>query len=1521
MPEPQKNIFDQFDDSTAQPQTQNIFDQFDGEQPLPGSVTIKGKSSTLLSGTIKQIGKNIQSPYSNFAKATSLPTPVKKLAEWLDLPLKSMTGAGIAAGMSLGSAIESAKKGETGTAILEAGLGVGEAGLGMLNVVPGAAPVMQAFNVGGKALEEVSPKGSEVVNYALTPFKSSLDLEVKKGYKPKSWETPAAGLADVAYQFMLFGLFRKKNYTKPQAEAKAKAIASKIAQKKTLSNEERKIVSEFIPKEKADIQAKIDEIQKRLTERPETQPPQPIPEIVGAPEQPKIPILPKPKAPLESVLLDAQGRPIPTERAKLAEQAQAPLTEAERQTIPVDLESIVPTAKTEITAAPIEAPLKVTPKADIIENIRTAMESGEPVKVEPKKAVETPKVEEVTADALANKIIKEPKPVFTDEEIQFYTNNPEAVESALTRLRGEKPQTPVQAEKVSPEASEGAKTPIPEPLPDFTNTESALEFGKANPDRIPELTQRREKNLAESEKLIENNDLDSAMKSAFKAQLDREAIEAAQKLTQKAPIDLATKGKAIPEQVQKPAEAPKETLTGIKEPKSEQERPQKEINQFLVEQLQKAKDIREQVIREENKGMSNEDIKSVYEYNGYDEKTLERLKEAGFEVRGNKYTIRTPEGGEYTQTVGTELKRLSGSSVLNKKDMGLPRISKKPSEYGELIAKAVVNVKSAKEDIKRIESLKTPKIQKPEIESADWLYQYEAGAPKEYYRIVKIKQKNVPSVYRESHQGDPMRTEKFENGEWKTTNDYFYPNGSYGRTRTEPRLYDIEKCMPTSELGSRIIDKNINTEKAQLPKLRESVAKNSEIVKKGGIGTNLLSIASLAISTAPNEVLPFDEETNKKLKVIAGLIGFAGALAMVRGLSPKGMEFFKDVEASAKRSGGGINKWLRSALKSEEAKTLDLADKTKLESVLRGGKLNDIERKVEKIKVKSEEQTPTTETGKEIKPAVKESIPPPTVEVDPELTQIRELVASKKGIVRHQRALYKAERGRRAGMLADVYTEPNGSQTYFKALSRLKGELPKADWGTATDAQLVLREYMHDMVSKSKQSVYDKVDLGRSIEKIFDGESLGKKGYKKLEDFFGKDVVEGLVKQDKWDIVVDLLNVPRTLMSSFDMSMPFRQAAIQTVSHPIKAAKAMKDMHIAAFSEKASKRIYDAIKSRTNNGLYEEFKLDILNFEDPFSRLTNREEAFISKTAQKIKFLGAGVRMAGRAAYTYLNRIRADVFDSYANELKKSGITPENNPETYKALASWVNISTGRGSYGRFNQFAPTASAVLFSPRLLASRFEILNPHAYYTMYKTSPLLAKKAISDAVKFFGATVGLLALAKQSGVADVEFDPRSADFLKMRIGETRIDPLAGFSQIMRFISREVTGQTKTAKGEIVTGEKFPYPTRADIAGRFAESKLNPHIGLLWSWMKGKGYLGEKFDIEQEALNRILPLYLQDVKDAVNEHGLAGGLSITAPGFYGMGVQVYTPRPAKASTTKTKYGGKYESNKKSPKYSGGY
>jgi len=68
---------------------------------------------------LPKLGENIQSPFSNFAKTTGLPNPVKKIAEFLDLPFRGMTGAGISAGQSIGSAIENVKKGNYGTATLE----------------------------------------------------------------------------------------------------------------------------------------------------------------------------------------------------------------------------------------------------------------------------------------------------------------------------------------------------------------------------------------------------------------------------------------------------------------------------------------------------------------------------------------------------------------------------------------------------------------------------------------------------------------------------------------------------------------------------------------------------------------------------------------------------------------------------------------------------------------------------------------------------------------------------------------------------------------------------------------------------------------------------------------------------------------------------------------------------------------------------------------------------------------------------------------------------------------------------------------------------------------------------------------------------------------------------------------------------------------------------------------------------------------------------------------------------------
>jgi hypothetical protein len=142
----------------------------------------------------------------------------------------------------------------------------------------------------------------------------------------------------------------------------------------------------------------------------------------------------------------------------------------------------------------------------------------------------------------------------------------------------------------------------------------------------------------------------------------------------------------------------------------------------------------------------------------------------------------------------------------------------------------------------------------------------------------------------------------------------------------------------------------------------------------------------------------------------------------------------------------------------------------------------------------------------------------------------------------------------------------------------------------------------------------------------------------------------------------------------------------------------------------------------------------------------------------------------------------------YAEQLRKSGLDPANNPEHFRALAEWINTSTGRGSYGSLNCYAPTASALLFAPRLVKSRFDMLNPVRYAKMPKEVRVMAMK---DMIKFVGATTALLTLAKMGG-ASVSLDPRSSDFGKIKIGNTRIDPWGGFAQVAKFIAQVSSGQ---------------------------------------------------------------------------------------------------------------------------------
>ncbi len=173
--------------------------------------------------------------------------------------------------------------------------------------------------------------------------------------------------------------------------------------------------------------------------------------------------------------------------------------------------------------------------------------------------------------------------------------------------------------------------------------------------------------------------------------------------------------------------------------------------------------------------------------------------------------------------------------------------------------------------------------------------------------------------------------------------------------------------------------------------------------------------------------------------------------------------------------------------------------------------------------------------------------------------------------------------------------------------------------------------------------------------------------------------------------------------------------------------------------------------------------------------------------------------------------------------------------------------------------------------------------------------VSKAIAGDVFKFYATGATALGLAAAAG-ASVEMDPRSSDFGKIRVGDTRYDVWAGNQQIARFIAMEASGQHN------VNGRDVAYG-RNTTALNFLRSKLGPVTGLVWDVLKGTTPTGDKVDTKPANLrtmlfNEFTPMVVQDILDGVRDSGVAGGLK-ALPTIVGMGTQTYAPTQPKSKT----------------------
>jgi hypothetical protein len=557
--------------------------------------------------------------------------------------------------------------------------------------------------------------------------------------------------------------------------------------------------------------------------------------------------------------------------------------------------------------------------------------------------------------------------------------------------------------------------------------------------------------------------------------------------------------------------------------------------------------------------------------------------------------------------------------------------------------------------------------------------------------------------------------------------------------------------------------------------------------------------------------------------------------------------------------------------------------------------------------------------GAVVHPEVKQVFDRMLVQQESPAEQLVRLMKGAPQIRKAQNAGYSVERGKRIGEMFDQWPEDASIEQVHTAMGALKGELPKEGF---TGLEELTPEALASVVRSIRMSPrvrrFEKVRAFKAVVAASEGGVPTDSEIRILNKIFKGEVGFRKKMGTAEKIFVEVFNIPRSIAASFDLSAPLRQGLIAGTRHPAVFAKAFKPMFEALFSAKRAEDIAEEIAQRANYVHYGRGDLAIETMASS-ADLAMREEQFYSSYAERFW----PVKWSGRAYETFLHRLRADIFDLTMEAGRAAG-RPVESDEFVQGLGRMVNQMTGRGALPETELFrvetaAPLLNTLLFSPRLLASRVNMISPVYYAKLYKSDPFLfaeATKNLATTVGALGIVLGTFtAIGMTTGVpVSVSWDPTSANFGKIRIGDTRVDVMAGFSPLLVFLSREVLGRSTsstTGKSQDLKGG-FGNSSRLDILYRFFESKAAPTTSIGFDVLRGQTYIGDPVGanlgtLKRETINSTAPMMLRDVLDAWRspkdpvDAAVAAGMAL-ALGTFGIGFSTYGPKKPKLKT-KTK------------------
>jgi len=332
----------------------------------------------------------------------------------------------------------------------------------------------------------------------------------------------------------------------------------------------------------------------------------------------------------------------------------------------------------------------------------------------------------------------------------------------------------------------------------------------------------------------------------------------------------------------------------------------------------------------------------------------------------------------------------------------------------------------------------------------------------------------------------------------------------------------------------------------------------------------------------------------------------------------------------------------------------------------------------------------------------------------------------------------------------------------------------------------------------------------------------------------------------------------RAFVASFDNSFWGRQGR-KAISRPATSRlwyrnfiQSFKDAgSILVKGKQRGNEILDAVKteiySRENylNGRYEKGKkLDI----------GIREEEFPTSLPEKILVLGRLFKISEITYTAGAMRLRADIADTFYKMAEKTGADLKQNKDV-GAINEIVNIMTGRGSLGSFENAGKELNKVAFSAKFVASQFQTVSK--VFTA-KTS-FARKQAIYNLLSLVASTGLLMAVIKLLFPDRVETDTRSTNFGKIRIGNNWVDITGGFGSYIVLEERIRRQAYKNTYTGVITNLNDGYgtPDATDLIFDFFENKTSPIASVFKDLIKQKTFDGDRPTIFNETRSLLTPI----------------------------------------------------------------